>query len=83
MRFRWKFYPALRDGKPVDSELLALFCFHAHLTPDHLGREPTSTPVTMIHFYPRRELYPMDDSPEQFAVTYGGLGEDSKLNDPQ
>ena len=83
MKHSWKFYPALVDGKPVNSELPVLFCFHAHVTPDVFEREPTSTPVTMIHFYPRRELYPTDDSPQQFAVAYGELGEDSSLNDPR
>lgn len=71
MEQEWRFHPGLSGGKPVDSELAVLFRFPADATPAFPETEPTLSPVTLIQFFRKHDLYPNNYTGSDLVVMYG------------
>ncbi len=80
MKQDWDFHPALVNGKPVEAKLNVLFNFPVAGGPPLLTNLEAATPVTIIQFVRRSDLYPLDSdsniSANKVAILYGGMQED-------
>jgi hypothetical protein len=79
MRHKWTFYPALLDGKPIESELPVLFLIHAPGMMKFTETEPLYSPVTLIQFFRSQDLFPNTATIDRWTVTYGFLQEGSTV----
>ena len=80
MKQHWRFHPALRNGKAVDSQLTVLFIVEDHAQADLSNMGTNSFPITVIHLFPRRGMFQHDNSSLEFVVEYGELLERSAID---
>lgn len=77
MKQEWRFHPALLAGTPVDSQLSVLFRFPADATLAFPEIEPMLSPVTLIQFFRKHDLYPNNYTGSDLVVMYGQSEEGS------
>jgi hypothetical protein len=80
MRQEWEFHPALLAGAPVDSQLIVLFRFPADATPAFPETTPMLSPVTLIQFFRKHDLYPNNYTGSDLVVMYGQAEEGSVVD---
>ncbi len=77
MKQGWRFYPALINGRPVESELNVLFQIHAKGMARFPETQPLPKPVTLIRFVWSHDAFPKGDGSDRLMLMYGVLTEGS------
>jgi hypothetical protein len=75
MQQSWRFYPALRDGRPVEEQVRVLFGF-ARDRVSMLAQAPSlQSPVLVIQIMRTLDFFPNVRNQQEFRATFGGIAE--------